>query len=124
MVKIQAVGEGETEACCLSCALTYGRQTSKSITIVSVTDHENGQALEPEKATFVVGSNVSPCTHAMMHVDTEGAPSPVRWDRCLPSILAFSSRESGEEFRARHGGQLRTLAELEQEQGAARSPAG
>lgn len=124
MVKLRATGEGEKEACCLSCALTYGRQTSKSVTIVSVTDHDSGRALEPEHATYVVGSNVSPCTHAMMHVDTEGASSSVRWDRCLPSILAFSSRESGEAFRARHGGQLRTLTELEQEQAAARSPAG
>jgi hypothetical protein len=38
MVKFQAEGERVTQACCLSCALTYGRQAHKKVTILSVTD--------------------------------------------------------------------------------------
>lgn len=124
VVKIQASGEGATEACCMSCALTYGRQTSKAVTITSVTEHESGRDLEPERSVFVVGSDVSPCTHAMMHVGAEGKASPVRWDRCLPSVLAFSTEESAEAFRAQHGGRLRSLAQLKQEAGIAPAPAG
>ncbi len=112
MVQFQADGEPVTDACCLSCALTYGRQTHKHIRIVSVTDHETGKALAPEKAVFVVGSDVSPCAHSMVHVGEEKQEYAVRWDRCLPSILAFSSPELAEAFRAQHGGRVQTLGEL------------
>lgn len=117
LVKFQAAGEGITEVCCLSCALTYGRQTGKAITILHVTDHDNRQPLAPDMATFVVGSEVSPCTHAMAHVGPEAETYRVRWDRCLPSILAFASQKSAEGFRGEHGGRLRSLAELKQEAG-------
>jgi hypothetical protein len=114
-VKFQAQGEAPTDACCLRCALTYGQQIGKAVTILSVTDHTSGKSLDPERATFVVGSDVSPCTHTMVHVGAEKEPYRVRWDRCLPSTLAFSSRESAETFRAEHGGRLRSLQELRQE---------
>ena len=122
LVKFKAEGERVTEACCLSCALTYGRQTHKPVTIVSVTDHSSGKELNPDTATFVVGSDVSPCTHMMMHVGPEKEAYSVRWDRCLPSILAFPSAESAEGFRTQHGGRLRTLHELTQQAAASDAP--
>jgi hypothetical protein len=119
MVKFQAEGERVMQACCLSCALTYGRQTHKKVTILSVTDHNTGKDLSPEHAVFVVGSDVSPCTHTMAHMGAEKQEYPVRWDRCLPSILAFPSAAAAEAFRAQHGGRVRMLDEL-----ARRSAAG
>ena len=112
MVKFQAEGERVTQACCLSCALTYGRQAYKKVTILSVNDHNTGKELAPEHAAFVVGSDVSPCAHTMVHMGAEKQEYPVRWDRCLPSILAFSSPAAAEAFRAQHGGRVRTLQEL------------
>ena len=113
-VTFRAEGERVTEVCCLSCALNYGRQAHKAVTIVSVTDHESRKSLDPSAATFVVGADVSPCTHieTTMQVGPEREAYPVRWDRCLPSILAFASRESAEAFRSEHGGRLRSLQEL------------
>lgn len=124
MVKLRAEGERPSEACCLSCALTYGRQTSKAITILSVTDHDSGKPLEPDNASFVVGSDVSPCTHphTEMQVGAERESYAVRWDRCLPSILAFASRESAGEFRTQHGGRLRNLQEVRDEVAASNVP--
>ena len=118
VVRLQAEGERVIEVCCLSCALNYGRQTSKAVTILSVTDHDSGKPLDPDRATFVVGSEVSPCTHGVEQMRLEGEALPVRWDRCLPSILAFSSPESAAAFRAQHGGHLRTLQELKQQAAA------
>lgn len=117
VVKFQAEGEGVTEACCLSCALNYGRQTHKAVTIVSVTDHESRKPLDPSTATFVVGSDVSPCTHLhdTMQVGPQREAFPVRWDRCMPNILAFAARDSAEAFRTEHGGRLRSLQELKQQ---------
>ena len=111
VVKIRAEGEEVREACCLACALTYGRQTSKAITVISVTDHNSGQAIDPNGATFVVGSDVSPCLHADRLVGAEGETSAVQWDRCLPSILAFATRQAAETFHAQHGGRLQSLRE-------------
>ena len=123
-VTFRASGEGVTEACCLGCAFAYGRQASKDVTIVSVTDHGTGKAIDPNGATFVIGSDVVPCTHghAEPQVGPEGQPRPVRWDRCLPSILAFASESAAEAFQRVHGGRLRTLAVLREELGSA--PAG
>jgi hypothetical protein len=99
----------------LSCALSYGRQTSKPVTILSVTNHETGKPLQPDTATFVVGSDVSPCTHGAQQLRIEGEALPVQWDRCLPSILAFASRASADAFHAQHGGTLRGFQELKQQ---------
>jgi hypothetical protein len=115
VVKLQAQGEGVIEACCLSCALSYGRQTSKPVTILSVTNHETGKPLNPDNATFVLGSEVSPCTHNAQQLRLEAEALPVQWDRCLPSILAFATRESADAFRAQHGGTLRSFQELQQQ---------
>ncbi|MBI4518080.1 MAG: hypothetical protein HY699_19930 [Deltaproteobacteria bacterium] len=115
LVKFQAEGERVTEVCCLSCALTYGRQTSKAVTILSVTDHDSGKPLDPDGVTFVVGSNVSPCTHDAEQLRMEGETVPVHWDRCMPSILAFASQEAAGGFQRRHGGALRGLEELKQQ---------
>ena len=118
LVRYQAHGEAPSDACCLRCALTYGQQTGKAVTILSVTDHNSGKSLDPERATFVVGSDVSPCTHTLVQMGPEKEAYPVRWDRCLPSTLAFPSQESAQVFRAQHGGHLRTLEELRHEVGS------
>lgn len=121
LVKVRAEGEGVTDVCCLSCALAYGRQTARAVTIVSVTDQESGKPLNPDAATFVLGSDVSPCTHDAQELRLEGEALPVQWDRCLPSILAFASRERAERFRGQHGGHLQSLRELTEK---AASPSG
>jgi hypothetical protein len=118
MVRFQAQGEPASDACCMSCALTYGRQTHKPITLLSVTDHDSGTAFDPNKATFVVGSNVSPCSHPAMERGPEKEEYRVHWDRCLPSILAFASPEAADAFRTQHGGHVRTLDELLRRAGA------
>ena len=117
VVKFQAGGARVTEACCLSCALNYGRQTRKSVTIVSVTDHESGKPIDPDTAVFVVGSDVSPCTHLheTMQVGPQREAFPVRWDRCMPNILAFGSPQAAQAFRSEHGGRLRSLQELKRQ---------
>lgn len=114
-VKLEVKGEGVIEACCLSCGLSYGRQISKAVTIISVTNHETGKPLAPANATFVVGSDVSSCTHDARQLRVEGEALPVQWDRCLPSVLAFAGRESAEAFQRQHDGTMRSFQELQQQ---------
>jgi hypothetical protein len=112
-VKVQPEGEPVREACCLSCALSYQRQTGKHVRILAVTEHGTGRLIGPAGAVFVVGSDVSPCQHDGLHVGEGRGIYEVRWDRCLPSILAFASREEAAAFEAQHGGTIRTLEELQ-----------
>ena len=114
-VKLEVTGEGVIEVCCPSCGFSYGRQPSTPVTIVSVTNHETGKPLAPDRATFVVGSDVSPCTHDAQQLRIEGEAVPVQWDRCLPSVLAFAARTPAEVFQQQHGGTLRSFYELQQQ---------
>jgi len=36
------------------------------------------------------------------------------WDRCLPSVIAFATREDAQAFQEQSGGSLLTFAELVQ----------
>jgi hypothetical protein len=96
----------------MACALSYQRQSGKRVRIVSVTEHGTREMLDPAGAVFVVGSDESPCQHDMMRLGEDQSVEQIRWDRCLPSILAFASRDRAEAFRVEHGGTLRTLSEL------------
>src|SRR5262245_27330674 len=49
------------KTCCMSCALTYQAQT-RNVQIKAVTDFITDAGLNPQKAIYVVGSDVSPCT--------------------------------------------------------------
>lgn len=113
LVKAKPEGESAFDACCLSCVLSYQRQTGKTVRVLSVTEHETGRAIDPRGATFLVGSEVSPCQHDMVHFGDDKSMADIRWDRCLPSILAFASHDEAEAFRGRHGGELRTLEEMQ-----------
>ena len=115
VVRVQAAGEGVKEVCCLSCAFNYGRQESKAVTVLTVTDHGSGTPLDPARAAFVVGSDVSPCTHAAAPLRLEGESLPVQWDRCLPSVLAFASGESAGVFQREHGGTVRSFEDLKRQ---------
>jgi hypothetical protein len=111
-VVVEVEGEGRHDACCVSCALSYRRQTGKRVRIVSVTDHDTGKVIDPAGAIFVVGSDVPSCQHQTVLLGEQKSVDDVRWDRCMPSILAFGARERAETFQAKHGGALRTLTEL------------
>jgi hypothetical protein len=37
------------------------------------------------------------------------------WDRCLPSLLAFETREQAEFFRRQNGGEIKTYPQVIEE---------
>ncbi len=105
------------EFCCPTCALTAGRQAGVTVRFTEFTNYVNHQPLEPEEAYLVRGSNVNPCmqqAHEMVW-DQEGQSVPMEFDRCAPSILAFSTAQIAGEFIGEHGGQLLRVKELEEQ---------
>lgn len=102
------------KTCCMSCALTYKTQT-KNVEILTATDFLTDAQLEPNKAFYVVNSDVSPCTHDSKIQKVVREPNSALYecyDRCEPSILAFQKRTDAETFLKEHGGRLLQFNQL------------
>ena len=101
------------ELCCPRCGLRFqeGRRDVESAEVVSYADQELLQASE---AFYVAGSSVHPCcSEAEILKDRSGIEYELTWDRCLPSVIAFKSREEASTFQSRHGGEVKTYRELD-----------
>lgn len=94
------------------CALTYQEQTGKSVALEVVTDFRSRARLDPRDAVYVTGSDVAPDSHTTAVRAWPATTAELHWHRCLPSVLAFRSREDAEAFRREHGGRLTSFVEL------------
>ncbi|TDI45122.1 MAG: hypothetical protein E2P02_08080 [Acidobacteria bacterium] len=63
-------------------------------------------------AYYVEGSPAHFCGHASVREDRSGGQYEVAWDRCLPSLIAFSSRQAALKFQEENGGNIKTYEEL------------
>ena len=80
--------------------------------MVELTDYYSDSGIEPQEAFLVVGSAVNHCLRAAPLLDQRKATSHLEFDRCSPSVLAFSSQAQARDFLAKNGGSLSTLDEL------------
>ena len=111
------VGGRRYETCCVRCAIIEAQQTGKPLRVLKVADYESGKLLDPGSAWFVESSNVNLCMRMAPAVESRGRESVyVRtFDRCSPSVLAFSSEQHARAFIAQHGGVLKRLTDLQAE---------
>ncbi len=106
----------EVELCCPRCGLRF-QQGRDDVRSIEVTDYLSHRRLQASDAIYVSGSSVHPCcSPEEILKDQAGIEYERTWDRCLPSVIAFSSRKDAEDFRLEHGGELRTYAELQAEE--------
>lgn len=111
--QVVALREGRPEAfCCPTCAVTLGRQAGQAVTVVELTDFETGSGIAPEQACLVQGSDINLCRQHPVLTDAQKQPASMQFDRCSPSVLAFSSQEAAEAFRQEHGGRLLPFSAL------------
>ena len=111
--QVVALWQERQEAfCCPTCAVTLGRQAGQAVTVVELTDFETGSRIAPDEAYVVQGSDVNLCLQHPMLTDSQKQPASMQFDRCSPSVLAFSSRETAVAFRQEHGGRLLTFSAL------------
>ena len=111
--QVVALQEGRKEAfCCPTCAVTFGRQAGQAVTVVEVTDFETGSRIAPADAYAVQGSDVNLCRQHPVLTDSQKQPASMQFDRCSPSVLAFSSRQAAETFSREHGGRLLSFGAL------------
>jgi hypothetical protein len=98
--------------CCPSCALSERLQSGEAVRVTGLTDFRSGQRLDPSGAFLVRGSDVNPCAAHGMHVNLDKRPMQAQFDRCSPSLLAFSGREQAQAFAGEHGGQVIRFTDL------------
>lgn len=103
------------DACCARCALTYERQTEKHVAIISVTDYISGRQIDARKAYFVDGSGVEPCCPAAVRGEDARTPYVRMFDRCSPSLIAFTRQDQARAFIIQHGGVVKRLSGLERQ---------
>lgn len=105
--QVVALQQERKEAfCCPTCAVTFSRQAGQAVTLVEVTDFESGSRIAPAEAWVVQGSDVNLCLQPPVLTNSQKQPASMQFDRCSPSVLAFSSQQAAEAFRQEHGGRL------------------
>ena len=112
MRTVAFVGGKREVFCCPTCALSAGAQTHEGVRFEQLADYETGHALKPADAYAVEGSNVIPCVRSHQMLNRDGQPVPIEFDRCSPSIIAFTNRASAESFASEHGGQVDAFLQI------------
>lgn len=92
--------------CCPACALSAHEQQGKPIRVTELTGFLTGARIAPNEAFIVRGSNVNMCARTQDLIDADKRPADIRYDRCAPSLLAFSRRRDAAEFARIHGGEV------------------
>ncbi len=98
--------------CCPTCALTLHRQTGREVRVTQLTDFDTGEKIDPGKAVIVLESSVNLCMRGETHMHSNKQPVPLGFDRCSPSMIAFSSRAGAENFARQNGGMVKPFREL------------
>jgi hypothetical protein len=111
-------GGQEVELCCPRCGLRF-MEDRTDVRGIEVTDYSSRTRLPAADAVYVSGSSIHPCCSAEEILkDRSGVEYERTWDRCLPSVIAFSSRQNAEAFQLENGGEIRTYQELQAEESA------
>ncbi len=105
--------DGEVrQACCPRCGL-YFQQGRDDVVRLEVADFRTSKLMDATQAFYVEDSSVNMCyLDTPVHRQIEGMESTLAWDRCMPGLLAFESREAAEEFRSEKGGSIKTYDQL------------
>ena len=102
-----AIVDGKARTfCCPACALSEHRQEGKPIQITELTDYQTGAKLSPNGAFLVRDSEVNMCVRAHSMMDADKQAAPLQYDRCLPGLLAFASKDQAAQFAREHGGEV------------------
>ena len=98
--------------CCPACALSEQRQEGKAVQVTELTDFRSGAKLSPNDAYVVKGSDVNMCAQSHEVIDADKRGANVHYDRCAPSLLAFSQEREAVQFTREHGGTVHSFREV------------
>jgi hypothetical protein len=94
--------------CGLRAVLVHGGRA------VQATDFATGKPIPAKTAVYLEGSDIMECCSTSGFRAAEGTYQVIEFDRCMPSLVAFSSREEAEGVRQKHGGEIITFDQARQ----------
>ena len=98
---------GNEDACCPRCGMHYQIEHPGAAKKIWATDVNTGRFIAAESAYYVEGGDVAYCTMHSTPVERQPQGVAVRdFDRCLPSLVAFSTRQEAETYQKEHGGEV------------------
>jgi hypothetical protein len=104
--------EGTIRACCPSCAMHYMLHHPNTVRQAWASDFVSGRMIPAGTAYYDEGGDVQYCTASNAPIEREPQGIRVRvYDRCLPTLVAFASRDEAESYRRKHGGRILTYNE-------------
>jgi hypothetical protein len=102
---------GTIYACCPGCAMHHMINHPGEARKELATDFDSGRLLSAKSAYYDEGGDVQYCTRrdpAIQRVPGQGVEVRV-YDRCLPVLVAFSTKDEAEAYRQQHGGRVVTF---------------
>ncbi|HEX5412807.1 MAG TPA: hypothetical protein VFZ27_13235 [Terriglobia bacterium] len=102
---------GAIDACCPACAMHHIINNPGEARKELATDFNSGREIPARSAYYDMGGDVQYCTRhdpAIQRLPGHGVEMRV-YDRCLPTLVAFASKNDAEAYRQRHGGRVVTF---------------
>jgi hypothetical protein len=99
----------ERQACCPRCGMRFVIESNGKPS--QATDFTNGKYIVAENAVFLEGSDLMQCCGSTTMRSDGGMICETHYDRCMPSLVAFSNLPSARGYQREHGGRLLDLAE-------------
>ena len=101
------LADGPEDACCPRCGMHYQIEHPGAVQEAWATDLNSGQFIAAKTAFYVEGGDIAHCTMHSTPVEREPQGVAVRaFDRCLPSLVAFGTRQEAEAYEKQHGGDV------------------
>ncbi len=95
--------------CCPRCGLrTILNHGGKAL---DAADYPTGKRIPAPTAFYLEGSDIMECCSGSGFRGAEGTYQDVQYDRCMPSLIAFSTRKDAELVRQQHGGRILSFEE-------------
>ncbi len=99
-------GTKET-ACCARCGMHLAIERPGEVKAAWATDLASGEMIAADQAWYVEGGDQEFCTlHSPSVVREPAGVARRAYDRCLPQLVAFRTREQAEAYLAEHGGRV------------------
>lgn len=97
--------------CCAKCGILEKLKQKGQVATATATDYATEKPVPVEEAVYVWNSNVEHCVVPQKRDWTDQRPMRLAWDRCIPSLIAFRTKEEASQFQSEHGGTLVSYSE-------------
>lgn len=115
--RVEYTDGGAQTTCCPRCASHAVKEahekSGRQVARLRARDFATGGEIDAREALYVEGSDVEHCMSRKEEPTPQSCCRVLTYDRCLPSLVAFSTRESAEAFIRDHGGELRSFDQLQ-----------